>query len=89
MPDFGVDDITIEPWEFVHACRPREIEDLINELIEEGHLTRDAIIKEKKPSSPGLHDSIFENSLNTIFLKRLNLTIEEEEYINNLAKRLQ
>lgn len=89
MPNFGVDDISIEPWEYVSACSSSDIRELIKELIDEGHIKRDAVIENTGPSAPSVGDSIFEDSLNVLYSKRLHLTLEEEEYINNLAKRLK
>jgi hypothetical protein len=39
MPDFSAE-IDIEPWEYVSECSRREIDDLIETLIEDGHLDR-------------------------------------------------
>jgi hypothetical protein len=39
MPDFSAS-IDIEPWEYVSECSGRDIEDLIESLVEEGHLDR-------------------------------------------------
>ena len=37
MPDFSTS-IDIEPWEFVSECSKTEIQELIETLIEDGHL---------------------------------------------------
>jgi hypothetical protein len=39
MPDFSAE-IDIEPWEYVSECSRREIDELIETLIEDGHLSR-------------------------------------------------
>ena len=39
MPDFSAS-VDIEPWEYVSECSGRDIEDLIESLVEEGHLDR-------------------------------------------------
>jgi hypothetical protein len=39
MPDFSTS-VDIEPWEYVSECSGRDIEDLIESLVEEGHLDR-------------------------------------------------
>ena len=89
MPDFGVDDISIEPWEYISACSSSDIKELIKELMDDGHIKRDAVIENTGPSKPSLGDSMFEDNLNLLYSKRLNLTLEEEDYINNIAKRLR
>jgi hypothetical protein len=39
MPDFSTS-VDIEPWEYVSECSGRDIDDLIESLVEEGHLDR-------------------------------------------------
>lgn len=89
MPDFSADDINIEPYEYVGACNSSEIKELIQELIDEGHIKRDAVVSKTGPSSPSIGDSMFEDSLNTLYSNRLQLTLEEEEVINKLAQRFK
>ncbi len=87
MPDFTPDDLDISPSDFVYACNKREIAELIDELIEEGHLPKERTRFSESHSTP--QGVIFNHSLDVLSQNRLQLTLEEEEYINNLAKRLQ
>ena len=43
MPEFYVEEMVIEPYEFVRACSPSEIKELIEELVEEEHLPKSVL----------------------------------------------
>jgi hypothetical protein len=51
MPDFSTE-IDIEPYEYISACSKRDIDDLIEGLIEDGHL--DSFNGGVKPKREGL-----------------------------------
>lgn len=77
MPDFQVEDIDIDPSEFVYACNKREIKELIDTLIEENHIKPDAVIDYKTQStSNNVPNSIFKDNLDVLSANRLYLTIE-------------
>jgi len=38
MPDFYVDDVSIDPSEFVGACSKKELKELIQILVDDGHI---------------------------------------------------
>lgn len=38
MPDFYVDDVNIDPSEFVGACSKKELKELIQILVDYGHI---------------------------------------------------
>jgi CTP synthase (UTP-ammonia lyase) len=90
MPDFQVEDIDIDPSEFVYACNKREIKELIDTLIEENHIRQDAVINdETQITRANVPDCIFNDNLNVLSTNRLRLTIEEEDLINKLAERFR
>lgn len=91
MPDFTPDDIDIEPSEFVDACNSKEINQLIEVLIEDGHIQPDQLTKNgfNGVRRPNINDEIFWESLDHLKKCRDLLSITEEEFINNLAKRFQ
>ncbi len=90
MPDFQVEDVDIDPSEFVYACNKREIKELIDTLIEENHIKEDAVITGKNQSTrANVPDCIFNDNLNVLSANRLRLTIEEEDMINKLAERFR
>jgi len=90
MPDFQVEDVDIDPSEFVYACNKREIKELIDTLIEENHIKPDAVINDKTQSiSNNVPNSIFKDNLDVLSANRLYLTLEEEDMINKLAERFK
>ena len=90
MPNFtvyNVDvDVDIDIDEFVSECSSREIKELINALIEDGHLS-------KHPLIPGYDDKLskmeeeFMGKLHVISSKYYSMTEEELEIINNLYNK--
>jgi hypothetical protein len=90
MPDFQVEDIDIDPSEYVYACNKREIKELIDTLVEEGHISKNDVTDYRtQRSGPNASDIIFDNNLDVLSRNRLYLTIEEEEMINKLAERFK
>ena len=90
MPNFtvyNVDvDVDIDIDEFVSECSSREIKELINALIEDGHLS-------KHPLIPGYDDKLsaaeeeYINKLHVISSKYYSMNEEELEIINNLYNK--
>jgi hypothetical protein len=90
MPSFQVDDLDIDSDEFVYACNKREIKELIDTLVEEGHISKADVITgtdNHKGLTPS--DTIFYRSLDSIARNRLQLTVEEEEMINKLGEKFK
>jgi len=85
MPTFYIDEMDIDPDDFVNACNKREIEELIKALIEDGHIN-DPYVKRKNNVS--MNEESFNECLDKISTNYLQLTQEEEEVIRNIAKRL-
>jgi hypothetical protein len=84
MPDFYVDDLDISPSEFVEACSKREIERLLEILIEEEYIDDKQILKSGKTPN----DDIYIEALIKLSESRFRLTNEEEEIIKKIANRL-
>jgi hypothetical protein len=85
MPDFYVGDLDISPDEFVAACSDRELNELLDILMDEG------IIKENyltNNTNDNILDEIFNEALQKIAISRHRLTSEEEEIIKVIASRL-
>ena len=90
MPNFtayNVDvDLDIDVDDFLSECSKREIKELINALIEDGHLS-------KHPLIPGYDDKLskmeeeFMGKLHVISSKYYSMTEEELEIINNLYNK--
>ena len=87
MPDFSTE-IDIEPWEYIAECSRREIEDLIESLVEDGHL--DSFNGQVKPAN--VHNSLLDDewseTLNKLRDSRHLMSSEDEQRIVDVAKRL-
>ncbi len=87
MPDFSTS-IDIEPWEYVSECSKRDIEELIETLIEDGHLdTFNGKVKPKNNHNT-LMDDEWNETLNKLRDSRHLMSSEDEERIVDVAKRL-
>ena len=86
MATFTPEDIDIEPSDFVGACDSGEIKELIEILIEDGHIEPK---QSKFNSKSNVNDETFWESLDHLKKCRDLLSLTEEEFINNLAKRFQ
>ena len=86
MPTFYAEDIDIDPDEFVSSCSSREIEELIDVLVEDGYIPK---INDVAPNDKNLLDEEWDEVISKIAgLGRLRLTNEEEEIIRKIANRL-
>ncbi len=84
MPDFYVDDLDISPSDFVDACSKREINQLIEILVEDGYVDNESILKSNRTHD----DEVYTKALIKLSESRLRLTNEEEEIIKKIAERL-
>jgi len=89
MPDFTPDDIDIEPGEFVYACNQREIKELIEALVEDGHLPSYVIDSKGDVKTPkrGVMELEFIEKLEKLKEKYYSLTLEEEQTIQEIFKK--
>lgn len=91
MPDFYVDDLDISPSDFVDACSNREINQLIEILIEDGYISKESLLNSEESllNSEGTYDDTsYTEALVKLSDSRLRLTNEEEEIIKKIANRL-
>jgi hypothetical protein len=92
MPTFYVDDIDIEPYEYVNQCSYSEIKELIGELVDAGHLpsTVKNMISKQEKKSIGFHPSeaIYESAIEKLHGKYCRLSQEDEETILKIANKL-
>jgi hypothetical protein len=88
MPNLDLD---IEVYEFVRACSKRDIKELIEELIEDGHLPKDiydAKGEVKKELNRKTSSEIdFEDKLERLKIKYYSLTKEDEEILEKIFKK--
>lgn len=92
MPNFRVDDLDIEPYEFVDSCSSRERQELIDYLIENNYIDenqRDIKKSNNGVRNPSINDEFFWDSLDHLKKCRHLLSIEEETLINNIADKFK
>ena len=77
--------VDIEPSEYIDNCREIEIEELINILIEEGHLEGTPITSNKHHNNL---DVDWNNIMSKLMKSRLLLSNDEESLIRNISNRL-
>lgn len=84
-------DIDIEIYEFVRSCTKREIQELIEELIENDHLPKDVINKKgdvkKEMSRKTNSELVFAEKLDKLKEKYFSLSQEEELSLNNIFNK--
>lgn len=76
--------VDIEPQEFVDNCSSTDIKELINILIEEGHLDGQPITS---PTHHNILDEEWVSLMSRLMKSRLLLSNEEETFIKNIANR--
>lgn len=85
MPEFE-SYIDVDPSDFVYSCSKKEIEELIECLVEDGHLSSRAV-----PTPDGqknLLDLEWESLIGKLLENRLRLSKEDEEIIAQIASKL-
>jgi hypothetical protein len=85
MADFSTY-IDVDPSEYVSECSRSEIIELIEILIEEGHLNS-FNGKVKLSSKDGIDDEWYE-ALNKLYHSKMVLTKEDEDIIFTISKKL-
>lgn len=86
MPDFSTY-IDIEPYEYVSECSQRDIVELIETLVEEGHISRSALVSIEREKNKNLLDEEWDTITDKLNQNRLMLSNEEEEIIRKISKR--
>ena len=85
MPEFETYvDVSVD--EFLSNCSPREIEKLIDSLIEDGYLNSNAV-KNQEPNSLNIIEMEWEVTLDNLRQKRLTISNEDEEIIKLISKK--
>ena len=87
MPDFSTE-IDIDAWDYISACSNREVKELIEALVEDGHL--DSFNGQVKPTN--IHNTLLDDewseTLNKLRDSRHLMSSEDEQRIIDVAKRL-
>lgn len=88
MPYFDYEgDIHVHVDDFISACNSREIKELIEALVEDGHLPQSVLNTTTGNGGSGIAESEFENALDKLHGKWNVLTNDEEEVIVKISKR--
>lgn len=90
MPEF-IGEVDVDPSEFVDSCSKKELQRLIEILVEDGHIEPSQADKNKGTGvrNPNHYDETFWLSLDKLSKCRDLLLIEEVDYINNLASKFK
>jgi hypothetical protein len=90
MPEFTAE-VDIDPSEFIDSCSKRERQRLVELLIEDGDIQPDQDTKNGNNGvrRPNINDQRYWDSLDKLAKCRDLLSIEEENFINNLADRFK
>lgn len=90
MPEFTAE-VDIDPSEFIDSCSKREKDRLVEILIEDGYIQPDQDTKNSNTGvrKPNINDLRFWDSLDKLTKCRDLLSIEEENFINNLAEKFK
>lgn len=87
MPSFYVDDVDIDVDEFLSACSSREIKEVIDALVEDGHLPKNVINSEGGNPKRGVLEIEFIDKLELLKEKYYSLTLEDEQTIQEIFKK--
>jgi hypothetical protein len=82
MASFSVDDIDIDPTEFMNECSRWEIDEVIDWLTDGGHIN-------SKYDQPTTNDGGFLENVNAISKSKHLLTVEEEDIINRIGEKFK
>lgn len=91
MPEFYVDNVDIEPYEFVRECSKSEIKELITELVDSGHLPKlvlnqiDTSGNERRNSS--LLEEEFIDKLTSLSNKFYSISKEDGETLETIFNK--
>ena len=83
MPEFSTY-IEIDPYEYVDECSKSEIKELIECLIEDGHLSKIATQVTTNDKKPSLLEEEFLIGLDKLSRKYYSLSQEDDEILKNL-----
>jgi hypothetical protein len=87
MPEFSTE-IDIDPIEFVDSCSSWEIKEIIESLVDKGHLP-ESVLNHTKGSveKRGRLESEFIDKLDKLKDKFYSLSVEEEDSIEKIFKK--
>jgi hypothetical protein len=85
MPEFE-SYVDVDVDEFVSSCDKREIEELIECLVDEGYLSK-SVVMTNPTENLGTYESDFNENLDKLKEKYFLLSNEDEQVIQNIFKK--
>jgi hypothetical protein len=85
MPYFSTE-IDIDADEFVSSCSKRDIKNLIDALVEDGHLP-ELVLSNGNKTNLGYHESEFIEKLTILGTKYYSLSKEDEDTLEKIFKK--
>ena len=85
MPYFTPDDVDVDVDDFMYQCNNREIKEVIEYLIEEGHIEPKQVVRSN--ASLSLIEYEFNEIIEKIQENRIRLTAEEDVLLKKIADR--
>ncbi len=85
MPYFTPDDVDVDVDDFIYQCNNREIKEVIEYLILEGHIEPKQVVRSN--ASLSLIEYEFNEIIEKIQENRLRLTAEEDVLLKKIADR--
>jgi hypothetical protein len=85
MPYFTPDDVDVDVDDFIYQCNNREIKEVIEYLILEGHIEPKQVVRSN--TSLSLIEYEFNEIIEKIQENRLRLTAEEDVLLKKIADR--
>jgi hypothetical protein len=76
-------DLDVDVAEFYGDCSDKEKEELAGYLVEDGFIPG----KSTQVGEDTLQDTTYKEALNKLYSKRVYLTLEEEQFLINLANK--
>lgn len=87
MPYFSPEDLDIEPGEYIDSCSKWEIKELIEELVNSGHLPKSSLLQTVSSKSYSKFQQEFTLKLEELSKKYHSLSKEDEEKLEQIFKR--
>lgn len=84
MPSFYVDDVDIDVDEFLSACTDSEVKELIEALVEDKYIKKDAILEPNKKSM----NPFFDDACAKLIGNSWRLSKEDEDKIMEISKKI-
>jgi hypothetical protein len=82
MASFSVDDIDVDPTEFMNECSRWEVDEVIDWLTDRGYI-------KSNDDQPTTNDGGFLENVNAISKSKHLLTVEEEDIINRIGEKFK